>query len=58
VTSKKDHGDMDRFVWAADNIKIHRKNIKVPEPKKKPKPDQLPSSKDPQSKKAPKGGAT
>jgi hypothetical protein len=46
---------MDRFVWAADNIKIHRKNIKPPGSEKKA--DQLPSSKDPQSEQAPKGGA-
>ena len=39
----KKHGNMDRFVWAADNITVHPKS----------------KAKDPQSKKsptAPKGG--
>jgi hypothetical protein len=49
VTDKKDHGNMDRFVWTAEDVSVHHKNK-----------DPLPSSKDPQSKKAPKapkGGA-
>lgn len=50
MTDKKDHGDMDRFVWASDHIRV------IPTQKKdqkKKEADQLPSG---DQSKTPKGG--
>lgn len=49
MTDKKDHGDMDRFIWTAEHIKVHKKNIpKKSEPDQDPQPEKDPT--------APKGG--